>query len=102
MRDKIVIKGKYASKTAKRPPVKKKKGETIEKIQLEREEQNLEEPIILRWLYLWNPLLDYIDFWIYYSYHTPLLTNMRDFKAHNAFVRKHHWTFPRKQKEINL
>jgi hypothetical protein len=25
MRDKIVIKGKYASKTAKRPPVKKKK-----------------------------------------------------------------------------
>jgi hypothetical protein len=27
MRDKIVINGKYAFKTAKRPPLKKKKGE---------------------------------------------------------------------------
>jgi hypothetical protein len=103
MRDKIVIRGKYASKTAKRPPVqKKRRWETIEKIQLEREVQNLKELIILWWLYLWNPLLDYTYFWIYCSYHTPLLTDRRDFMEHNAFVRKHHWTFPRKQKEINL
>jgi hypothetical protein len=42
MRDKIVIKGKYAIKTTKRPPVQEKekekeKGETIEKIRLETE-----------------------------------------------------------------
>jgi hypothetical protein len=39
MRDKIIIKGKYAIKIGKRPPVQKEneKGETIEKIQLETE-----------------------------------------------------------------
>jgi hypothetical protein len=39
MRDKIIIKEKYAIKIAKRPLVQKEKekGETIEKIQLETE-----------------------------------------------------------------
>ena len=40
-----------------------------------REVQNLEEPIMLRWPYLWNPPLDHVDFWIYCSSHTPLLTD---------------------------
>jgi len=48
MRDKIVIKVKYVFKTEKRPLVQKKNRETIEKIRLEREVQNLEEPIILQ------------------------------------------------------
>jgi hypothetical protein len=49
MRDKIVIRGKGAYKTAKRPPIpkKKKRWETIEKIQIEREVQILEKPIML-------------------------------------------------------
>jgi len=36
MNDKIVIKGKFAFKTTKRPPIQKKKGETVEKIQRKR------------------------------------------------------------------
>ena len=48
MRDKIVIRGKSAYKTAKRPPIpKKKRWETIEKIRIEREVQILEKPIML-------------------------------------------------------
>jgi len=103
MRDKIVIRGKYTFRTTKRPPIKKKKRwETIEKIRLEREVQNLEELIMLRWPYLWNTLLDYVDFWIYCSSHTPLLIDWRDLKAHNPFDINHHRKFPRKQKEIHL
>ena len=102
MRDKIVIRGKYTFRTTKRPPVKKKRWETIEKIQLERKVQNLEELIMLRWPYLWNTLLDYADFWIYCSSHTPLLTDWRDLKTHNPFDINHHRKFPGKQKEIHL
>jgi len=39
MRDKFVINGKFAFKTAKRPNITKEKSETIEKIQLERERE---------------------------------------------------------------
>jgi len=103
MRDKIVIRGKCAFKTTKRPLVKKKKRwETIEKIRLEREMQNLKEPIMLWWLHLWNPPLDHADLWIYRSSYTPLLTDKRDLKAHNLFDRNHHRKFPGKQKEIHL
>ena len=62
MRDKIVINGKYVFKTAKRPPVQKQKWETIEKIQLEREVQNLKEQMMLWWPYLWQPPLDHFGF----------------------------------------
>ena len=57
---------------------------------------------MLRWSYLWYQLLDYDDFWIYCSFHTPLLTYRRDFKEHNPFERNHHQNVSRKQKEIHL
>jgi hypothetical protein len=96
MRDKIVIKVKYVFKTAKRPLVQKKNRETIEKIRLEREVQNLKEPIILRWQYLWHPPLDRATFWICCASHTPLLTDRRDLKASNLFDRNHHRQFSRR------
>jgi hypothetical protein len=37
MRDKIIIRGKFSFKTVKRPPVKNKRREMIEKFWLERE-----------------------------------------------------------------
>jgi hypothetical protein len=43
MRDNIVINGKYAFETTKSPTSLKEKWETIEKIQLEREVQNLKD-----------------------------------------------------------
>jgi len=86
MRDKIVINGKYVFKTAKRPPVQKQKWETIEKIQLEREVQNLKEQMMLRWPYLWQPSLDRFGFWIYCFAHTPLPPDRRDLKEHNFFI----------------
>jgi len=43
MRDKFVINGKFAFKTAKRPNITKEKSETIEKIQLERERERTVE-----------------------------------------------------------
>ena len=52
--------------------------------------------------YLWNPPLDRAEFWICCSSYTPLLTDRRDLKAHNAFDRNHHRTFLGKQKEIHL
>ena len=64
--------------------------------------ENLEEPIILWWPYLWNTPLDHVVFWIYCSYHTTLQTDRRDLKAHNPFDRNHHRKFPGKQKEIHL
>ena len=36
------------------------------------EVQDLDEPIMLRWLYLLNPPLEHVDFWIYCSSQTPL------------------------------
>uniref|UniRef100_A0A3N7FGZ0 Uncharacterized protein n=1 Tax=Populus trichocarpa TaxID=3694 RepID=A0A3N7FGZ0_POPTR len=57
---------------------------------------------MLRWPYLWNPPLDHVDFWIYCSSHTPLLTDRRNLKAHNPFDGNHHRNFPGKQKEIHL
>jgi len=100
MRDKVVIREKCAFKTAKRPLIpKKKKGETIERIQLEREVQNLKELIMLWWPHLWNPPLDHADLWIYCSYHTPILTDRRDLKAHNPFDRNHIGNFLENKKK---
>ena len=57
---------------------------------------------MLQWPYLWHPLLDCVDLWIYCSSHMPLLTYQRDLKEHNLFDRNNHRKFPRKQKEIHL
>ena len=102
MRDINVISGKYAFKTAKGHQLKKKGGVRGNREFGQREVQNLEEPIMLRWPYLWNPSLQHVDFWIYWFYHTPLLTDRRDLKAHTPFDRNHHRKFPGKQKEIHL
>ena len=76
----------------------KKRSETIENIWLEREVQNLEEPIMLRQSYLWHPMFDHAQFWIYCSSHTPLLTYWRDLTTHNSFDRNHHRKLPGKNK----
>jgi hypothetical protein len=107
MRDIIVIRGKCIFKTAKGHQFKekKKKREKRERqwrIRLERGVQNLEETIILRWPYLYNLPLDHVEFLIYCSSHTPLLTDRRDLKEHNPFDRNHHLNFSGKQKEIIL
>ncbi|KAJ6858539.1 hypothetical protein NC652_040968 [Populus alba x Populus x berolinensis] len=57
---------------------------------------------MLRWPYLWNPPLDHVDFWIYFSSHTPLLTDRRDLKEHNPLSSNHHRKGPGKQKGIYL
>ena len=57
---------------------------------------------MLRQLYLCNPPLDHVTFWICCASHTPLLTDRRDWKAHNSFDINHHRKFPGKQKEIHL
>jgi hypothetical protein len=107
MRDIIVIRKKYIFKTAKGHQFKekKKKREKRERqwrIRLERGVQNLEETIILRWPYLYNPPLDHVGFLIYCSSHTTLLTDRRDWKEHNPLDRNHHLNFSGKQKEIIL
>ena len=53
---------------------------------------------MLRWLYLWNPPLDHVYFWICCSNYTPLLTDRRDWTEHNLFDRNHHRKVPGKQK----
>ena len=105
MRDIIVIGGKCIFKTAKghqfkEKRKKKKKRERQWRIRLEREVQNLEETIILRWPYLQHPPLDHAAFLIYCSSHTPLLTDRRELKAHNPFDGNQHRNFSGKQKEI--
>ena len=107
MRDIIVIRGKCIFKTAKGHQLKekKKKREKRERqwrIRLERGVQNLEETIILRWPYLQHPPLDHAEFVIYFSAHTPLLTDRRDLKEHNPFNTNHHLNVSGKQKEIIL
>ena len=107
MRDIIVIRGKCIFKTAKGHQLKekKKKREKRERqwrIRLERGVQNLEETIILRWPYLYTLPLDHVEFLIYCSSHTPLLTDRRDLKERNSFDRNHHLKFSGKQKEIIL
>ena len=99
MRDIILIREKCAFKTLKKPLVQKK-SERPQRIQLEREVQNLEEPIMLRAISL-NPPLDDADIWIYFSSPTTLLTDWRDLMAHNPFDRTHHRQFSGKQKEIH-
>jgi hypothetical protein len=65
MRDKIGIMEKGAYKTAKRPLVKKKrKKKKIEKSGERESCRFWRKPIMLRWPYLWNPPLDYAEFWI--------------------------------------
>jgi hypothetical protein len=108
MRDIIVIRGKCTFKTAKGHQFKEKKKKEREKserqwrIRLERGVQILEETIILRWPYLYNPPLDHVAFLIYCSSHTPLLTDRRDLKERTPFDRNHHLKFSGKQKEIIL
>ena len=102
MREINVMRGKYAFKTEKGHYFKKKKGVRDNGEFGYREVQNLKEPIILRWSYLWHPPLDHIYVWTYSSSHTPLLTDRRDWKVHNPFDRNHHQTFPGKQKKIHL
>uniref|UniRef100_A0A3N7ECF3 Uncharacterized protein n=1 Tax=Populus trichocarpa TaxID=3694 RepID=A0A3N7ECF3_POPTR len=53
---------------------------------------------MLRWLYLWNPPLDHVYFWICCSNYTPLLTDRRDWTEHSLFDRNHHRKVPGKQK----
>jgi hypothetical protein len=77
----------------------KKKSDRPWRIQLEREVQNLKEPIMLQWPYLWIPLLDDADIWIYCSSPTTLLTDRTDLTAHNPFDKTHHRQFPGKKKE---
>ena len=95
MREKIVIMEKDAYKTAKRPPVKKKK---IEKSEYGESCRFWRKPIILRWPYLLNPSLDHAVFWICCFCYTSLLTDRRDWKEHNLFDRNHHRKCPGKQK----
>ena len=109
MRDIIVIRGKCIFKTAKdhqfKEKTKRKKREKRERqwrIRLERGVQNLEETIILRWPYLYNPPLDHVELLIDCSYYTPLLTDRRDLKENNPFDRNHHLNVSGKQKEIIL
>jgi hypothetical protein len=107
MRDIIVISEKCLFKTAKGHQFKekKKKREKRERqwrIRLERGVQNLEETIILRLPYLYNPPLDHVGFLIYCSSHTTILTDQRDLKEHNPLDRNHHLNFFGKQKEIIL
>jgi len=50
-----------------RPPVKKKKKNKKKKNREKRIERAADfgvKPIILRWPYLWNQLLDHAKFWI--------------------------------------
>ena len=108
MRDIIVIRGKCIFKTAKGHQFKEKKKKKREKrerqwrIRLERGVQNLEETIILQQPQLYNIPLDHVEVLIYFSSHTPLLTDRRDLKEHNPFDRTHHLNVSGKQKEIIL
>jgi len=102
MRDKIIIRGKYTFRTAKRPPVKKKKvRDNRENSARERSAEfggannapvaiSLEYTVGLCW---------FLDI-LFFSH--PLLTDWRDLKAHNPFDINHHRKFPGKQKEIHL
>jgi hypothetical protein len=92
---------KGAYKTAKRPPVKKKKKRKEKKKNREKRIRGescrfWRKPIMLRWLYLWNPPLDHADFWICCSHYTPLITDQRDWKEQND--KNHHLEFHGKQK----
>jgi hypothetical protein len=91
-------------------PIKQQRGHQFnnKKVRDNRENSAREKcriwrkPIMLWWPYLWNPPLGHAEFLIYYSSHSPLLTDQRDFKEHNPFERNHHLKFPGKQKEIHL
>ena len=91
---------KSAYKTTKRPLVKKieKNREKQRKADRERAADFGEKPIMLWWPYLWNPSLDHVVFQICCYYYTLILTDRRDWKAHNPFDRNHHRIFPGKQK----
>jgi hypothetical protein len=91
-------------------PIKQQRGHQFnnKKVRDNRENSAREKcriwrkPIMLWWPYLWNPPLGHAEFLIYYSSHSPLLTDQRDLKEHNPFERNHHLKFPGKQKEIHL
>ena len=106
MRDKIVIMEKGAYKTANRPPVKKmkkqEKEKKIEKIGQRENSRFWRKPIMLRWPYILTPPLDHAVFWICCSYHTPLLTDRRDWKEHNLLDRIIIENFLENKKEIHL
>ena len=91
-----------AYKSAKRPPVNKKRKKEKKKNREKRIRGESckfwRKPIMLWWSYLGNQLLDHADVGICCAYYTPLLTYRRDWKKHNLFDRNHHRKFPRKQK----
>jgi hypothetical protein len=94
------MKKKGAYKTAKRPPVKKRKEKKKNREKQIRGEscRFWRKPILLRWPYLLNPSLDHADLWICCFNYTPLLTDQRDWKELNLFDRNHHLEFHGKQK----
>jgi len=100
-RNKIVI-------MKKKVPIKLRRGHQLKKKKRKEKKKNREKrirgescrfwrkPIMLRWLYLWNPPLDHADFWICCSHYTPLITDQRDWKEQND--KNHHLEFHGKQK----
>ena len=100
MRDKIVIRGKGAYNTTKRPPAQKKKEKGRDNIRLKRSVEFRETNNALVAISLESTIGSCWVCDILFFSHSS--TNwLEDWKEHNSFDRNHHRKFPRKQKEIH-
>ena len=102
--------GQNCNYEKKKLPINLQRGHQLKKKERKKRKKNREKrirgescrfwrkPIMLRWPYLGNQLLDQAEFWICCSHYTPLLTDQSDWKEHNPFDRNHHLEFHGKQK----